>query len=132
MTYPSPSGHIAGPHSSRGDFIDELNDAIRQNPVPAVLIGAGLLWMFMGGARNTVLGGASWSLFSGIAQGAQHTGAAAYRGAREVGGGCRRHCRNCWRGWFAGRRRHAQCSWCIGWCSERNHVTGDSDCKGCL
>jgi hypothetical protein len=85
MTYPSPSGHIAGPHSSRGDFIDELNDAIRQNPVPAVLIGAGLLWMFMGGARNTVLGGASWSLFSGIAQGAQHTGATAYRGAREVG-----------------------------------------------
>jgi hypothetical protein len=85
MTYPSSSGHVAAPHSSRGDFIDELNDAIRQNPVPAVLIGAGLLWMFMGGARNTVLGGASRSLFSGLAQGAQQTGAAAYRGVREVG-----------------------------------------------
>ena len=64
MTYLSPSGHT----SDRRDFIDELNEAIRQNPVPAALIGAGLLWMFMGGAKNTVLGGASRSLFGGLAQ----------------------------------------------------------------
>jgi hypothetical protein len=82
MTHLSPSGHTSG---RRGDFIDELNEAIRQNPVPAVLIGAGLLWMFMGGAKNTVLGGASRSLFRGLAEGAQQTGAAASRGAREVG-----------------------------------------------
>jgi hypothetical protein len=87
MTYPSPSARLSDPYrySSRGDFIDELNGAIRENPVPAALIGAGLLWMFMGGARNTILGGASRSLFSGLAHGAQQTGAAAYRGTREVG-----------------------------------------------
>jgi hypothetical protein len=82
MTHLSPSGRTSG---RRGDFIDELNEAIRQNPVPAALIGAGLLWMFMGGAKNTVLGGASRSLFWGLAEGAQQTGAAASRGAREVG-----------------------------------------------
>jgi hypothetical protein len=82
MTHLSPSGHTSG---RRGDFIDELNEAIRQNPVPAALIGAGLLWMFMGGAKNTVLGGASRSLFGGLAQGVQQTGAAASRGVREVG-----------------------------------------------
>jgi hypothetical protein len=82
MTHFSPSGHTSG---RRGDFIDELNEAIRQNPVPAALIGAGLIWMFMGGARNTVLGGASRSLFRGLAEGAQQAGAAASRGAREVG-----------------------------------------------
>jgi hypothetical protein len=87
MTYPSPSARLSDPYrySSRGDFIDELNGAIRDNPVPAALIGAGLFWMFMGGARNTVLGGASRSLFGGLAYGAQQTRAAAYRGAREVG-----------------------------------------------
>ena len=81
MTHFSSSGDTSG----RRDFIDELNEAIRQNPVPAALIGAGLLWMFMGGAKNTVLGGASRSLFRGLAEGAQQTGAAASRGAREVG-----------------------------------------------
>jgi hypothetical protein len=85
MIHPSPSGHVSGPYTRRGDFIDDLNEAIRHNPVPAALIGAGLFWMFMGGARNTVLGGVSRSLFSGMAEGAQQTGAAAYRGAREVG-----------------------------------------------
>jgi hypothetical protein len=87
MTYPSPTARLSDPYrySSRGDFIDELNGAIRDNPVPAALIGAGLLWMFMGGASKTLLGGASRSLFSGLAHGAQQTGAAAYRGARGVG-----------------------------------------------
>jgi hypothetical protein len=72
--------------SGRGDFIDELNDAIRQNPLPAVLVGAGLLWMFMGGAKNSVLASASWSLLSRIGQGAQQAGGAAYRGAQQLGG----------------------------------------------
>jgi hypothetical protein len=80
MTYSSQSQH-----RGRGDFIDELNEAIRQNPVPSALIGAGLFWMFMGGAKNTFLGGASRSLFSGFGHGAKQAGEAAYRGAREVG-----------------------------------------------
>ncbi len=36
-------------------FIDELNMAIRDNPVAAGLIGAGALWMFFGGAKIPAL-----------------------------------------------------------------------------
>jgi len=34
-----------------GDFVGGLQDAIRQNPVSAALIGMGVLWMFTGGAK---------------------------------------------------------------------------------
>jgi hypothetical protein len=79
--------YVADPSQSarsRSDFIGELNDAIRQNPVPAALVGVGILWLFMGG-RNVLLGGASHSILSGVGHGAQHAGGAAYRGARDVG-----------------------------------------------
>ena len=33
------------------DFLRDLGDAARRNPVSAVLIGAGVLWMFTGGGR---------------------------------------------------------------------------------
>ena len=49
----------------RPDFIGELGDAMRQNPVPAALVGAGILWLFMGG-RDVVLGGASRTLLEGL------------------------------------------------------------------
>ena len=32
-------------------FVDDLNTAIRENPVAASLIGMGALWMFFGGAK---------------------------------------------------------------------------------
>ena len=83
------SAHLPGAHrshESRSDFVGELNEAIRQNPVPAALIGMGVLWLFMGGARKTVLGGAAGSLFSGLGYGAQQAGGLAYRGAQGVGG----------------------------------------------
>ena len=70
--------------SGHSDFIRELNQAIRQNPVPAALIGAGIAWLFMGG-RHTVLGGASRSAFRGLGHGAQQAGGAAYQGAKSVG-----------------------------------------------
>ena len=70
--------------SGHSDFIGELNQAIRQNPVPAALIGAGIAWLFMGG-RHTVLGGASRSAFRGLGHGAQQAGGAAYQGAKSVG-----------------------------------------------
>jgi hypothetical protein len=69
---------------SRSDFVGKLNEAIRQNPVPAALVGAGILWLFMGG-RYTVLGGASRSVARGLGHGAQQAGGAAYQGARDVG-----------------------------------------------
>ena len=70
--------------SGHSDFIGELNQAIRQNPVPAALIGVGIAWLFMGG-RHTVLGGASRSAFRGLGHGAQQAGGAAYQGAKSVG-----------------------------------------------
>ena len=69
---------------NRSDFIGELGDAIRQNPVPAALVGAGFLWLLMGG-RDVMLGGASRSLLSGVGEGAKRSGRAAYRGARYAG-----------------------------------------------
>ena len=69
---------------NRADFIGELGEAIRQNPVPAALVGAGFLWLLMGG-REVLLGGASHSLLSGAGEGAKRSGRAAYRGARYAG-----------------------------------------------
>jgi len=87
MTYSS-----LGPRSlddiraPRRDFIDELNEAVRRNPVPAALVGVGILWMFMGGAKNTILGKASSSVLGGIGRGAQQASEAASRGVRQAGG----------------------------------------------
>jgi hypothetical protein len=89
MGHSSPGAHFSHelpPANRPADFIDDLNEAVRQNPVPAVLIGAGLFWMFMGGAKNTMLGNASRSLLGGMGRGAQQAGSAASRGARQVGG----------------------------------------------
>ena len=35
-----------------GPVVDRLNTAIRDNPLAAGLIGAGLAWMLMGGAKG--------------------------------------------------------------------------------
>jgi len=37
------------------DFVQDLGDAARQNPLPAALIGMGVLWLFAGGARRAGL-----------------------------------------------------------------------------
>ena len=37
--------------SGASDFVSGLQDAVRQNPVSAALVGMGLLWMFTGGNR---------------------------------------------------------------------------------
>jgi hypothetical protein len=70
--------------SNRSDFVGELGDAIRQNPVPAALVGAGFLWLLMGG-RGVSLGDASSSLLAGMGEGTKRSTRAAYRGARYVG-----------------------------------------------
>jgi hypothetical protein len=38
-----------------GDFVQDLGATARQNPLPAALIGMGVLWMFAGGARRAGL-----------------------------------------------------------------------------
>ena len=73
------------PRGSSSDFVGALDDAIRQNPIPAALVGVGILWLFAGG-RNVMLGGASRTLANGIARGAQDAGNVAYRGARAATG----------------------------------------------
>jgi hypothetical protein len=44
------------PRSSRrkDDFGQRLSDAIVDNPIPAALVGMGVLWLFMGGDRTTL------------------------------------------------------------------------------
>src|SRR6476659_5507581 len=73
------------PRGSSSDFVGALGDAIRDNPIPAALVGVGILWLFAGG-RNVMLGGASQAVVNGIGRGAQDAGGAAYRGARAATG----------------------------------------------
>jgi len=76
-----------------GEFVSGLQDAIRQNPVSAALIGVGLLWMFTGGNKLTaaaaLLGPAARSAAAGTAAGVQHSAdaaAAVGEGIRSLGG----------------------------------------------
>lgn len=80
MTY---SSEIKGTNRGRSssDFIGSLDSAIRENPIPAALVGLGILWLFAGG-RNVVLGGASQAVLGGIGHATKGAGSAAYRSAR--------------------------------------------------
>jgi hypothetical protein len=64
-----------------GDFVSGLQDAVRQNPVSAALIGMGVLWMFTGGSRITaaaaLLSPAVRATGTGIASGLQTSANAA-------------------------------------------------------
>src|SRR5215217_7193966 len=87
------------PTRQRRDFVQELTDAARENPVSAALIGMGVLWMFMGGSRSSLFGGAT--KVAGVAYGAarsgagfvgdaaQYAGSAAYDAAGSVGSAAR-------------------------------------------
>jgi hypothetical protein len=61
-------------------FVDDLNGAVRDNPVAAGLIGAGLLWMLFGGARISgaagALPGAARRVADAVGAAAQATGSA--------------------------------------------------------
>jgi hypothetical protein len=68
---------------SGDNFLAALQNAVRENPVPAALIGMGSVWMFMGGGNVSLFGGSGRkSLFGTAAQGAQQvTGAVRQAGA---------------------------------------------------
>jgi hypothetical protein len=75
-------------------FVNDLQDAVRENPVSATLVGVGLLWMFAGGSRISAAAAlfpaAAKGLASGAAQGLRHSAdaaAAAGAGAQSVGTG---------------------------------------------
>jgi hypothetical protein len=61
-------------------FVDDLNGAIRENPLAAGLIGAGVLWMFFGGGRisgvASALPGAARNMAGAVGAAAQATGGA--------------------------------------------------------
>jgi hypothetical protein len=64
-------------------FVQQLEDAVRENPVPAALIGMGCLWMFMGGSRTSLFGNErERSVFSPVIR---RTGEAAYEMAQRSG-----------------------------------------------
>jgi hypothetical protein len=46
--------------ASGGDFVRDLGDAIRDNPIPSALIGMGLAWLFTGG-RSSAIAGLDWA-----------------------------------------------------------------------
>jgi len=52
--------------SGASDFVSGLQDAVRQNPVSAALVGMGLLWMFTGGNRLSTAA----AFFPAVAKGA--------------------------------------------------------------
>lgn len=64
---------MRGPRASRNDMMSAFTDAIRDNPVPAALIGMGALWLFTGGGNMTLFGGRGRSSLVGtVAHGAEN------------------------------------------------------------
>jgi hypothetical protein len=61
--------------ATTNNFVNGLQDAVRQNPVSAALIGMGVLWMFTGGSKITtaaaLLGPAARSAAAGVGAGLQ-------------------------------------------------------------
>lgn len=58
---------MRGPASSRNDFMSSLTEAVRDNPIPAALIGMGAIWLFAGGGSMTLFGGRDRSSLLGAA-----------------------------------------------------------------
>ena len=81
------SDRVAAPHGrGSGEFANSLQDAIRENPVSAALIGMGVLWMFMGGSNTSLFGGEGRrSIFRGLGQGAEGAGGVVRDTAARVG-----------------------------------------------
>ena len=77
----------AAPHGrGSGDFVNALQDAVRDNPISAALIGMGVLWMFMGGSNTSLFGGGGRkSIFRSVGQGADEVGGVVSDTATRVG-----------------------------------------------
>ena len=85
----SEAGSRNSGYAQRRDFLGDLTDAVRDNPLPAALIGMGILWMFTGGGK-TSLGEAMTSRAPGsvagsLARGAGKVGRSMLHGAEALG-----------------------------------------------
>jgi hypothetical protein len=82
----------AAPHDQgHGDFVNALQDAVRENPISAALVGMGVLWMFMGGSNTSLFGGGGRkSIFRTAMQGAEQVGDAVGDTAEHVSSSVRR------------------------------------------
>jgi hypothetical protein len=68
-------GAAASQGRGSGDFVNSLQDAVRENPISAALIGMGVLWMFMGGSNTSLFGGGGRkSIFRGVGHGGEEVG----------------------------------------------------------
>jgi len=68
-----------------GPVVDRLNDAIRENPLAAGLIGAGVAWMLMGGKGFGAMAGAAKNAASAAGSTAATAGGAVASGMTKVG-----------------------------------------------
>jgi hypothetical protein len=73
-----------GRKKTGGDFISDLTNAIRENPVPAALVGMGVLWLFSGGNKMSLFGREN-SLLGAVRHGAGAAASAGYHGTEKVG-----------------------------------------------
>jgi hypothetical protein len=76
-----------------GDFVSALQDAVRENPISAALIGMGVLWLFTGGSSTSLFGGGGRkSIFRSHSEpvsGAVSDVGSSVRRVAESGAGCR-------------------------------------------
>jgi hypothetical protein len=87
-SYTNGHGERQGTTASRSgsDFVNTLQDAVRENPISAALIGMGVLWMFMGGSNTSLFGGGGRkSIFRTAGQGVEDISGAVRDTAARVG-----------------------------------------------
>lgn len=70
--------------SSIGGFVDDLNGAVRENPIAAGLVGMGVLWMLFGSRRVSRIGRA---IPRGVRRAAGSIGSAGMAGGGAMAGG---------------------------------------------
>jgi hypothetical protein len=85
-SYTSQRGsHDTVPHGS-GDFVNALQDAVRDHPISAALIGMGALWMLLGGSNKSLAGGGGRkSIFRSVVRAADEVGGVVSDTATRVG-----------------------------------------------
>jgi hypothetical protein len=78
-----------GTTGSTATFVEQLNNAIRENPVSAGFLGLGILWMILGETKissvTNALPGAARYVTDGIRSASEGAGASAARTAGRVG-----------------------------------------------
>ena len=79
---------IATNGNTSGTFVEQLNNAIRENPVSARFLGLGILWMVFGQTKiasfSNVLPGAARYVTDGVRSASEGAGAAATKVAGKV------------------------------------------------